>query len=169
MQRYLENAETVLEELQTSKTGLTADEAAKRLEANGRNKLAQPPRDSWLKRFLKSLADPMIIMLLCAAAVSAATTVYQNVVRHQHESYADLFIILFVVVVNTVLSMVQESKAEQAIDSLMEMTAETSRVVRDGAVRHRSSKAKNWCWAISFCWRPGIPFPLTAAFLRATA
>lgn len=132
MQRYLENAEMVLEELQTSKTGLTADEAAKRLEENGRNKLAQPPRDSWLKRFLKSLADPMIIMLLCAAAVSAATTVYQNVVRHQHESYADLFIILFVVVVNTVLSMVQESKAEQAIDSLMEMTAATSRVMRNG-------------------------------------
>ena len=103
MQRYLENAEMVLEELQTSKTGLTADEAAKRLEENGRNKLAQPPRDSWLKRFLKSLADPMIIMLLCAAVVSAATTVYQNVVRHQHESYADLFIILFVVFLISVL------------------------------------------------------------------
>ncbi len=132
MQRYLESAEAVLEALNTQITGLSAGEAAERLEKNGRNKLEQPPRDSLLKRFLKALADPMIIMLLCAAAVSAATTIYQNVALHQQESYADLFIILFVVVVNTVLSLVQESKAEQAIDSLMEMTAATSRVLRDG-------------------------------------
>ena len=132
MQQYLENVDAVLEAVNSSQTGISSEEAAKRLEENGRNKLAQPPRDSLLKRFLKALADPMIIMLLCAAAVSAATTVYQNVARHQQESYADLFIILFVVVVNTVLSLVQESKAEQAIDSLMEMTAATSRVLRDG-------------------------------------
>ena len=132
MQQYLESTETVLKELDTSPDGLTAEEAARRLETNGRNKLDQPPRDSFLKRFLKALADPMIIMLLCAAAVSAATTIYQNIALHQQESYADLLIILFVVIVNTVLSLVQESKAEQAIDSLMEMTAATSRVLRSG-------------------------------------
>ena len=132
MQRYLESTETVLQELDSSKTGLTAEEAAKRLETNGRNKLDQPPRDGLVKRFFKALSDPMIIMLLGAAAVSAGTTLYQNLARHQQESYADLIIILFVVVVNTVLSMVQESKAEQAIESLMEMTAATSKVLRDG-------------------------------------
>ncbi len=132
MQRYLESTAEVLEALDAEETGLTSKEAQARLEANGKNKLAQPPKDSMLKKFLKALMDPMIIMLLAAAVVSTATTVYQNAVRGQHESYADLFIILFVVVVNTVLSMVQESKAEQAIESLMEMTAATSRVLRDG-------------------------------------
>ena len=132
MQCYLESAETVLKELNTSASGLSNEEAAGRLEKNGRNKLEQPPRDSLLKRFLKALADPMIIMLLCAAAVSAATTIYQNVARNQQESFADLFIILFVVIINTVLSLVQESKAEQAIDALMEMTAATSKVLRNG-------------------------------------
>ena len=132
MQCYLESTETVLKELNTSASGLSNEEAAGRLEKNGRNKLEQPPRDSLLKRFLKALADPMIIMLLCAAAVSAATTIYQNVARNQQESFADLFIILFVVIINTVLSLVQESKAEQAIDALMEMTAATSKVLRNG-------------------------------------
>lgn len=133
MQRYLESAETVLVELRSGKTGLSAQEAEARLRENGKNKLAQPPKESMLKKFGRALLDPMIIMLLAAALVSTATTVYQNVVRHQQESYADLFIILFVVIVNTVLSLVQESKAEQAIESLMEMTAATSKVMRDGA------------------------------------
>ena len=133
MQRYLESMDEVLEELRSGKEGLSGREAETRLGENGKNKLAQPPKDSMLKKFGKALLDPMIIMLLGAALVSTATTVYQNIVRHQQESYADLFIILFVVVVNTVLSMVQESKAEQAIESLMEMTAATSRVLRDGA------------------------------------
>ena len=132
MQRYLESTEKVLEELRSGKDGLSTQEAEKRLAENGKNQLAKPPKDSLLKKFGKALIDPMILMLLGAAVVSAATTVYQNVVQHQHESYADLFIILFVVVVNTVLSLVQESKAEQAIESLMEMTAATSKVLRDG-------------------------------------
>ncbi len=132
MQRYLESTDTVLEELRSGKEGLSGKEAELRLGENGKNKLAQPPKDSMLKKFGKALMDPMIIMLLGAALVSTATTVYQNIVRHQQESYADLFIILFVVIVNTVLSMVQESKAEQAIESLMEMTAATSKVLRDG-------------------------------------
>ncbi len=132
MQRYLESTDTVLDALHTGNAGLTAAEAEKRLSENGKNKLAGPPKDSMLKRFGKALTDPMIIMLLAAAVVSTVTTVYQNVALHQNESYADLFIILFVVIVNTVLSLVQESKAEQAIDALMEMTAATSRVIRDG-------------------------------------
>ena len=132
MQRYLESTDAVLDALHTGNEGLTAAEAEKRLSENGKNKLAGPPKESMLKKFCKALMDPMIIMLLAAALVSTVTTVYQNVALHQNESYADLFIILFVVIVNTVLSLVQESKAEQAIEALMEMTAATSRVIRDG-------------------------------------
>ena len=132
MQRYLESTADVLDSLSAGIDGLSDAEAAKRLGENGKNKLASPPKDSMLKKFGKALLDPMIIMLLAAAVVSTATTVYQNVVQHQQESYADLFIILFVVIVNTMLSLMQESKAEQAIESLMEMTAATSRVLRSG-------------------------------------
>ena len=74
----------------------------------------------------------MIIMLLVAATISTFTTIYQNVVNNANESYADLFIILFVVVVNTILSVIQEDKAEEAIGALKEMTAATSKVLRDG-------------------------------------
>lgn len=135
MQRYLESPEQVLRDVVSVPQGLTAAEAAQRLEKNGKNKLAEAPKESLGKRFLKALVDPMIFMLIGAALISTITTVYQNVVQHQHESYADLFIILFVVVINTVLSVVQESKAAEAIESLMEMTAATSKVLRDGRIQ----------------------------------
>lgn len=72
------------------------------------------------------LADPMIIVLLAAAALSGVTAVYGG------ESLADVFIILFVVVLNSVLGVVQESKAEEAIAALKTMTAAHSKVLRDG-------------------------------------
>ena len=135
MQRYLETPEQVLQELESTPQGLSAAEAEARLEKYGKNKLEEGKKDSLLKRFWKALCDPMIFMLLGAALISTLTTVYQNVVQHEHESYADLFIILFVVIINTVLSVVQESKAAEAIDALMEMTAATSKVMRDGLIK----------------------------------
>jgi len=134
MQRYLETPEQVLSELESSPQGLSSAEAEARLEKNGKNKLAEPPKESLFKRFLHALSDPMIFMLLGAAVISTATTIYQNVAQGEHESYADLFIILFVVIINSVLSVVQESKAADAIDALREMTAATSKVLRDGVV-----------------------------------
>ena len=135
MQFYLKNVDDVLKEVNSKSNGLTSKEAEERLEANGKNKLDEPPKDSLFKKFIKSLADPMIIMLLVAAFISAGTTVYTNVVTNANESYADLFIILFVVILNTILSVVQESKAEHAISALMEMTAATSKVIRDGKIK----------------------------------
>ena len=135
MQFYLKNSNEVLKEVKSNENGLTSDEAKSRLEANGKNKLQEPPKDSLFKKFIKSLADPMIIMLLVAAFISAGTTIYSNVVTGANESYADLFIILFVVILNTILSVVQESKAENAISALMEMTKATSKVIRDGQIQ----------------------------------
>lgn len=135
MQYYLKSINEVLKDVNSNENGLTNAEAKNRLETNGKNKLAEPPKDSLFKKFIKSLADPMIIMLLVAAFISAGTTVYTNLVTGAHESYADLFIILFVVILNTILSIVQESKAEQAISSLMEMTAATSKVIRNGKIK----------------------------------
>lgn len=132
MKAYCVEINQALHDVRSSQKGLASIEATKRLEENGKNKLAEPEKISWFKRFFNALNDPMIFLLLGAAVISTATTVYQNVVQHANENYADLFIILFVVVVNTVLGMVQEVKAEQAIEALMEMTAATSRVLRDG-------------------------------------
>lgn len=126
MRYYLEEKEKVLQELNATEEGLTDEEAKQRKEKYGANKLAEPPRESVLKKVLKSILDPMIIMLLVAAGISAFTAIIQN------ESFTDVFIILFVVAINTVLGIIQESKAEKAIDSLKEMTAVTSKVLRNG-------------------------------------
>jgi Ca2+-transporting ATPase len=134
MKFYCAENESVLQEVKSSEDGLSSQEAEERIRLNGKNKLAEPEKEGLFKKFLYALSDPMIFLLLGAAAISTATTIYQNLSGGGEENYADLFIILFVVIVNTVLSMVQESKAEQAIEALMEMTAATSRVLRDGEI-----------------------------------
>lgn len=126
MKYYFKSSEEVLNALGSSSEGLTSQEAEKRLASNGKNKLKEPEKDSLLKRFLSQLADPMIIILLAAAAISAVTAIIGD------ESFADVFIILFVVVVNGILGVLQESKAEKAIEALKEMSAATSKVYRDG-------------------------------------
>ena len=123
---YLKNSQTVLEEQGSSLQGLSGAEAARRLESHGPNKLAEGKKVSLLQRFLQQLADPMIIILIVAAAVSGVTAAYAG------ESFADVIIILAVVVINAVLGMVQESKAEKAIAALQEIAAATSKVIRDG-------------------------------------
>ena len=122
MRYYLEEKEKVLKELDSTEEGLTDVEAKQRKEKYGANKLSEPPKEPIFKKILNSILDPMIIMLLVAAGISAFTAIIQN------ESFTDVFIILFVVAINTILGIIQESKAEKAIDSLKEMTAVTSKV-----------------------------------------
>ena len=126
MNFHQESPDRVLEHLKSSETGLTGQEASRRLEQYGPNKLAEGKKVTLLQRFLKQLSDPMIIILLVAAAVSGVTAAYSG------ESFADVFIILIVVLINAVLGVYQESKAEKAIEALQEMTAATSKVLRDG-------------------------------------
>ena len=134
MKEYLKSADEVLKDIESTQNGLTSEQAKERLEKNGLNKLKEPPRDGIVKKFIKALIDPMIIMLLVAAGISAITAFASG------DSFTDVFIILFVVIVNTILSLVQESKAEGAIDSLMEMTKATSKVIRDGVVQNIKSE-----------------------------
>ena len=126
MKEYLKSANEVTKELGSSENGLSAVEAAKRLAQNGPNKLAEGKKVTLLQRFLKQLADPMVIILIVAAAISGAIAYIEG------EAPTDVFIILFVVVLNSVLGVLQESKAEKAIDALKAMTAATSKVIRDG-------------------------------------
>ena len=118
--------EETLSEFKTSAEGLTAAEAAERLQRDGRNKLAEPPKDSLFKKLMMQFADPMIIILIVAAIISGITSFYAK------ESFADVIIILAVVIINAVLGVYQESKAEKAIEALQEMAAATSKVYRDG-------------------------------------
>ena len=128
MKFYTDEKDAVLQEVASTERGLAAAEAEKRLEANGKNKLKAAKKDSLIKRFFMQMADPMILILLAAAAISAVTSVYEG------EAPTDVFIILFVVIVNAVLGVYQESKAEKAIEALQEMSAATSKVLRDGEV-----------------------------------
>lgn len=126
MKEYLKSADEVFTDIGSSANGLTSTEAQTRLEKNGKNKLAEAKKPSVIKKFFAELADPMIIILLIAAAVSGVTAALQN------ESFTDVFIILAVVLINAVLGVVQESKAEKAIEALQKITAATSKVLRDG-------------------------------------
>ena len=129
MKFYCEPTERVLQEISSSQNGLTSDEAARRLEANGKNKLAEGKKIPLVKQLLKQMADPMIIILIIAAAVSGVLAVLQG------ESFADVIIILAVVIINAVLGVYQENKAEKAIEALQEMSAATSKVFRDGYIQ----------------------------------
>ena len=136
MKFYCEDADAVLKEVEGSKDGLSAEEAAKRLETNGKNMLAAAKGKSLVRRFLEQLADPMTIILLVAAAVSGALAVYESI-NHpgEGEGFTDVIIILAVVIVNAILGVYQESKAEKAIEALQKMSAATSKVLRDGKVQ----------------------------------
>lgn len=125
---YLEPASEVLVKEKSRKSGLNASEADERLKKFGKNKLIEQKKRSTILRFLDQIKDPMILVLLAAALLSFATAIYQK------ESPADVFIILFVVILNSVLGVIQENKAEEAIDALKKMTAATSKVKRDGKI-----------------------------------
>ncbi|MBR0379921.1 MAG: HAD-IC family P-type ATPase, partial [Mogibacterium sp.] len=125
---YLEDIGSVLAETGSEAAGLTSAEAASRLEKDGPNKLIEPKKRSSLLKFFDQMKDPMILILLAAALLSLITSLYEG------ETPTDVFIILFVVVLNSVLGVVQENKAEEAIEALKQMTAAKSKVLRDGEI-----------------------------------
>lgn len=128
LKHYCEEIDVVIHATNSTKSGLSASEAENRLSNNGKNKLVEGKKASLGKRFLSQLADPMIIILLVAALVSGITSALSD------EIHADVFIILFVVIVNSILGVYQESKAEKAIEALQKMAAATSKVLRDGKI-----------------------------------
>lgn len=134
MKFYLQEKEQVLSDIGSTDNGLSSAEAAKRLEKNGKNKLKEAEKESLFKKFISSLADPMIIMLLVAAAIQGVVAVIEAGGKPTVSDFADVLVILVVVIINTIMSLVQESKAEAAMDALMQMTAATSKVLRDGEV-----------------------------------
>lgn len=128
MQEYLRSVDKVLDEIGVSAAGLKSGEAASRLEKNGKNKLTEAVKVSLISRFLKELAQPMLLILMGAAVISFITGILEG------EVSTDAVIILAVVLLNAVLGVYQENKAEKAIEALQEMAAATSAVLRDGRV-----------------------------------
>ena len=118
-----------LRTLETGAGGLTTKEAEKRQEQYGPNKLKEQKKPGFFRRFLAQLRDPMLIILLIAAGVSALTGMLAG-----ENEWAETVIILVVVLLNAVLGVIQESKAEAAIEALQTMTAATCKVLRDGNV-----------------------------------
>ena len=134
MKFYLEQVETVFSHVKSSENGLTTAEAEKRLSENGKNKLDEGKKKSMLKRFLEQLSDPMIIILIVAAVISAFTEYFEASAAGSSYFPTDTVIIAIVVLINAVLGVLQESKAEAAIEALQEMSAATSKVLRDGKI-----------------------------------
>jgi len=135
LKEYLASAEEVLEEQSTSAaSGLTAAEAQSRLASVGPNKLDEEEKTPMWKRFFEQMGDPMVIMLLVAAAISVITGFIQG-----EPEWADAAIILSVVILNSVLGVIQEAKSEQALEALQEMSAAQSKVIRDGKMVHMAS------------------------------
>jgi len=124
---YTQSAEEVLQELGVGAEGLTTAQAEERLAKYGLNKLKEAPKPTLLQRFLAQLKDPMLIILMVAAAVSALTGMLSG-----ENEWAEVIIIIAVVLLNAILGVIQESKAEAAIEALQTMTAATCKVLRDG-------------------------------------
>ena len=126
---YLQSVEDVFKELQSSPSGLSSQEAASRLEKYGANTLQEGKKKSLLEKFVDQFKDFMILVLLVAAVVS--------MFAHQGEpDPTDAIIILAVVLLNAVLGVFQESKAEEAIEALKKMASPVASVLRDGHVEH---------------------------------
>ena len=121
--------EALLKELGTSaESGLSQQEVQQRLAKYGENKLAQRKKKTNLQRFLEQFKDVMIIILLIAAAVSFGVACF----GHDPLGFFEPLLILLIVILNAVLGVVQESKAEKALDALKDLSAPHARVVREG-------------------------------------
>ena len=161
MKYYCEDSQQVLQELNSQKSGLTEKEAAERLLQNGANELKAAKGKSLLRRFAEQVADPMIVILLAAAAISGVLAVLEN------DSFADVIIILAVVLINAVLGVYQESKAEKAIEALQDMAAATSKVVRDGKMS--SILSKDLVVGDIICLEAGDAVPADARILESAS
>ncbi len=123
---YNKEITEIFASLKASKEGLSSVEAEKRLLQNGRNELTAKKKKGFLLRFLSALSDRMTVVLLIAAAISFATAYISE------EGFADPIIILLIVLVNAFISVIQESKAEKALEALRRMTSPETTVIRDG-------------------------------------
>ncbi len=128
MKPYLQPIDEVFADVNSCENGLTVEEAETRLQSQGKNKLAEGKKEPMILRFLKQFIEPMTLILIVAAIISAVMSGLNK------EFPTDVIIIMSVVIINAVLGVLQESKAEKAIDALQKIAAATSKVIRDGRI-----------------------------------
>ena len=122
--------EEVFEATSTQANGLTTEEAQARLARDGKNALAEGKKRPLVLKFLDQFKDVMIIVLLVAAAVSAVI----SIVEGNYSELIDSGLILLIVVVNAIIGLVQENKAEAALDALKNINKPFAKVIRDGVL-----------------------------------
>ena len=132
MKYHLLSVDETLKAVGSTAEGLSQEEADKRLLEHGKNKLVEGKKKTWLKRFVEQLVNPMIIVLLIAAAVNLVTLFVEHKGNPPIGEFAEFFIIVAVVLLNAILGVVQEGKAEQAVEALKQMTTSTCKVIRGG-------------------------------------
>lgn len=118
---YSEEPDQVLQKLNTTRSGLSREEAARRLEQNGPNALTEGKKKSVLRVFLEQFADFLVIILIISAVISIVT-----------DNAESAIVILCVLILNAVLGTVQHCKAEQSLESLKALSAPHAKVLRDG-------------------------------------
>ena len=122
------SAQEALEELKTGEDGLSEEEAKARLAKYGENKLAEKKKKSMALRFFEQFKDVMIIILIIAAIISFVVACVEG----DPMEFIEPALILLIVILNAVLGLVQENKAEKALDALKNMSAPHARVIRGG-------------------------------------
>ena len=114
-----------------TKNGLADEDAKKRKEENGLNKLKEKPKENIFIRFIKQFNDFMIIILLLASVISAIVSKVQG-----ENDYLDSIIIVAIVIFNSIMGLVQESKAEKSIENLKKLTPQVTKVIRNGMAQN---------------------------------
>jgi Ca2+-transporting ATPase len=123
MNWHQRDIEDVLDELRSSRTGLSADEVLKRLEDHGPNVITEEKKKGSFMMFLDQFRDFMILVLIAAAVISGVIG-----------EFSDAIAIIIIIILNAMLGFVQEYRAEQAMTALKKMAALTATVVRDGKI-----------------------------------
>lgn len=131
MDWHTQSSSEVIKSLKTdSKKGLTSAEAHRRLEKYGPNRLHEPKKPSLLAKFIAQFSDFMVLILLMAAGISFATAIIEGT-----GDFIDPIMILLIVIINAVTGVIQENRAEKAIDALKKLSAPHAKVIRDGKER----------------------------------
>ena len=130
MWQTLKKEETI-EKLNTNeKQGLTEEQVRKKQEKEGKNKLEDKKKESILIKFIKQFNDFMIIILIIASIISAIVSKMQG-----ENDYIDSFIIIAIVILNAIIGVIQEAKAEKSIEALKQLTPQKCKTIREGNIK----------------------------------
>ena len=126
---HFEKKEEIIKQLETDAVnGLSSSQAAAKLEQYGKNKLREPKKKSIAQRFLDQFKDVMIIILIIAAIISFIVALYEK----EAKEFLEPVLIMLIVILNAIMGVLQESKAEKALEALKNMSSPNARVIRDG-------------------------------------